>query len=201
MNDLIRVEESLPPATIEELQEWIIITKERLNAHKAKIRAIEKVGAALAAKEAALADGQRLADLLLDAEVRLGEMLESRPDRSYHQGTSGKMEGKGPLPPGITKKQSHQAQELASHKDIVDEVKNQARKEGTIPTSRQVHAKIKEKKEPSDHSKQVIKTNYGNAYKAFQTALLDMRKMNWQIITQEEALHDLGNLEDIIIND
>jgi len=146
MNDLIISKQSLPPATIDELQEWIIVNKECLNAHKAKIRAIQKMNMAIAAKEAALQDGQRLGDILLDAEVRLGEMLEAIPKqgKTKEYGSEG---GTIPtLPPDITKKQSHEAQELFRHGWAVEQAKKEAREEGTIPTSRDVYQKIQGKK-------------------------------------------------------
>lgn len=150
MNDLIISKQSLPPATIDELQEWIIVNKECLNAHKAKIRAIQKMNMAIAAKEAAIQDGQYLGDILLDAEVRLGEMLEKiQPEpiiESSPDGTINKapLRGRKPtLPPGITKKQSHEAQEIARNPEAVEKTKQEARAEGILPTSRDVLAKIK----------------------------------------------------------
>lgn len=79
------------PATIDGLNQFIIIGKERLNAQKAKIRAIEKASMAIEAKEAALEDAQDMADILLDAEVRLGEILEAIPTHIHHPSMSGSM--------------------------------------------------------------------------------------------------------------
>jgi len=82
---------------------------------------------AIAAKEAALEDAQVVADILLDAEVKLGEMLEGidksasklkGKDRGSKGGTTKKT-----LPPNIDKKQSHHAQQLSKHPDVVEEVK------------------------------------------------------------------------------
>ena len=87
---------------------------------------------AIAAKEAALEDAQVVADILLDAEVKLGEMLETtvgrggKSDRSTRGGTS------KPLPHNIDKKQSHYAQQLSKHPDVVEEVKQQARDKGRV---------------------------------------------------------------------
>ncbi len=140
-----------PPSTIEELHAFIIVGKERLNAHKAKIRAIEKIGSAYAAKEAALSDAQDLGELLLDAEGKLGEMLaaiEPKYSIGYSEGTNGLPAGASPrrepsLPPGITKKESHQAQTIASHPEAVEQVKVRAREEGRIPTEQEVYREIK----------------------------------------------------------
>lgn len=51
-----------------------------------------------AAKEAALSDVQNIAEAVLDAESKLGEMIAARPTTSSWAGTS------RPLPDAITKK-------------------------------------------------------------------------------------------------
>lgn len=130
MNELIKHEDRFP-VLIEELQEFILVGKERLNAHKAKIRAIEKIQRAQAAKEAALSDAQDLGEIVLDAEVKLGEMLKAidktdsklkGKDRGSKGGTTKKT-----LPNGINKKQSHQAQQLAKHPETIEEIKKEAK--------------------------------------------------------------------------
>jgi len=59
-------------------------------------------------------DTQDIADILLDAEVKLGEMLEKidKSDSRLRGSTKGTTV-KSTLPSGITKKQSHEAQEIA----------------------------------------------------------------------------------------
>ena len=137
--DIVKKDTYLP-VTVEELNQFIIIGKERLNAQKAKIRAIEKTGMAVAAKEAALTDAQDMADLLLDAEARLGEILEAIPDKKASSGA-----GTRSLPSDITKKVSHQAQVLSQHRDVIERVKAEAREAGEIPTAKQVYHQIKDK--------------------------------------------------------
>ncbi len=63
------------PSTIELLHIFILVGKEKVKAHKAKLRAIDKVGVAQAARGAALQDAQDVAELVLDAESKLGELL------------------------------------------------------------------------------------------------------------------------------
>lgn len=132
------------PATVEELNTFILIGKEKLNAHKAKIRAIEKSGMAVMAKEAALVDAQDMADVLLDAEIKMGEILEAvQPEYvGSIEGTHVPKQIKT-LPKNVTKKQSHQAQTISKHKEIVEQVKAEAREKGEIPTATQVYRLIK----------------------------------------------------------
>ena len=70
---------------------------------------------AYAAKEAALSDAQDLGEVLLDAEVKLGEIERKPIPDGSSKGTFGGSEKT--LPPTITKKESHQAQTIA-HKRL-----------------------------------------------------------------------------------
>jgi hypothetical protein len=136
------------PDTIPELHDFILVGKEKLQAHKAKIRAIEKIGLAYGAKEAALSDAQDLADILLESERKLGELLDGIEGKKEF---AGKQKGKGPLtsqrclPKGITWNESHRAQTLFKNPEIVEEVKTRAREERFIPTSHKVYKEIKKR--------------------------------------------------------
>lgn len=130
------------PQTVKELHEFIIIGKEKLKAHKAKIQAINKINSAYAAKDAALHDAQDIAELVLYAEGRLGEML-----RGVASPTASRA-GRRQLPPNISHKESHQAQMIANNSEIVNEVINDAREHSEIPTSREVYRRVQEAKKP-----------------------------------------------------
>jgi ParB family chromosome partitioning protein len=146
---LIRKQAELP-ATITGLHSFILIGKELLRAHRAKIRAIDKIDDAHAAKSAALSDGQDVAEVLLDAEAKLGELLAAiQPE--FVTSTDGRQEvgyKKPPkqtrsLPEGITHKESHQAQIIARHPDVIEQVKQKAREEDRLPTAQEVCRAIK----------------------------------------------------------
>ena len=66
---------------------------------------------------------QDMADILLDAEVRLGEILEAIPQAPPIGFSSG---NRISLPTDISKKQSHQAQTLSKHPEIVEQAKAEA---------------------------------------------------------------------------
>jgi len=199
MNDLIISKQSLPPATIDELQEWIIVNKECLNAHKAKIRAIQKMNMAIAAKEAAIQDGQYLGDILLDAEVRLGEMLEKidKSDSRLRGSTKGTTV-KPTLPKGITKKQSHEAQEIARNPEAVEKTKQEARAEGRLPTSRDVLAKIRRKKPPKPIEPK-ISEEFKLAYEGMLREIKNAKALKWKTTSKRAALKYVGILKDVII--
>lgn len=146
MNNLVFQKENLPQ-TVEGLNKWRIIGKELLKAHKAKVRAADKMELP-EAKEAALDDAQDMAEVLLDVEVRLGEFLEAIP-RSYPLGSPGQTKT---LPMDIDKRTSHIAQTLASHQDIVEQAKAIARERNEIPTVDKIYHLIKDKPHVSFNS-------------------------------------------------
>lgn len=164
------------PAKPEELHKWLLIGKQVLKAQKAKLRAIQDAETAQTAKDAALADTQDMAEILLDAEVRFGEVLaaiDKRPSRrSSRQGTSLRA-----LPDGVTKKESHEAQKLKEHRDIVEHCKAQAREKGDIVTARMVSKAIKEadREEKKREKEEAAKREQGRIARAKLAKVCDIR--------------------------
>jgi N6-adenosine-specific RNA methylase IME4 len=148
MPALVKYEQSQLPTTIEDLQTFLLVGKEQLKAHQAKIRAIDKVPLAHAAKTAALLDAQCLADILLDAEAKLGMMLAAMPLSEKRASSAREL---ATLPPTITKKESHQAQTLARHPEVVEMVKLQAVVKGQLPTAQEVYKEIKKQERQAMH--------------------------------------------------
>ena len=107
MNELKKQDIYLP-ATIEELHEFILIGKEKIKLHKAKIKAIQNSNMAEEVLKIALEDGQDAGTAVIYAEAKLGEFLEKIPKQgdkySYLGGTIPS------FPEGIDKKFSHEAQ-------------------------------------------------------------------------------------------
>jgi hypothetical protein len=71
-------------------------------------------------------EAQMLAGALLDAEARMGELLKAIPNLKGRN-IPGKSDSGVTLSEyGVSKKQSHQFQQLAQHPDIVEQVKAKA---------------------------------------------------------------------------
>lgn len=138
MNDIIVSRENLPQ-TIEGLNQFILIGKEKIKAHQAKIRAINAIGMAESARKAALADAQDISTAVIYAEARLGELLREIAPK-YNLGSPGKTKT---LPDGITKATSHQAQTLASNPEKVERAISEAMEAEKIPTPDMVYKLIK----------------------------------------------------------
>ena len=143
MNDVaIRAEYELP-ATIEDLSRFVLVGREKLVAVRAEIRAIDKVGLAQAVREQKLKEGQAVSEAVLDAEVRIGQLMREVPKgtnggaNQYRAKTTAESEERKPKAEvireaGFTPKQVERFQQLAEHPEIVEAAKVEARENDDI---------------------------------------------------------------------
>ncbi len=76
------------------------------------------MGLAKAVRDNTLEEGQELSIQLFHTEAKLGDMLKNLPIKDSYTG----FQQRNPvLPDGIDKKFSHQCQELARNRDVIDE--------------------------------------------------------------------------------
>lgn len=144
------------PATLPELSKFVLVGREKLVAVRAEIRAIDKVGLAKEVREQKLAEAQDIADAVLDAEVRIGElstqMLKIQGERTdiKHFPSGGKKLKKSKRQRlkeiGITHEERFEA--LAKHPEAVEQAKAEARENEEIVTRSAVLHKIQEAKKP-----------------------------------------------------
>ena len=83
MNDIQIRPENLP-ANIDDLAKFALIGREKLVAVRAEIRAIERVGLAQEVREQKLREAQEISEAVLDAEVRIGELMAKVPKQNTH---------------------------------------------------------------------------------------------------------------------
>lgn len=127
------------PATMEELTKFVLVGREKLTSVRAEIRAIDKLQLAEEVREQKKEEAQILAEALLDAEMRIGELLKETAGSSRSDlGTFEKT-----LPDRITKNQSSAFQRMATHKEIVERVKAASREKDELPTRTAVLNAIK----------------------------------------------------------
>ena len=155
------------PVKPEELQRYTLFTTGKLNAQKALLNTIKKVGVGKAVYDQKLKEGQDMAGIVLIAEARLGELLSMIPRKvitKKHSSTSGTMlfpsGTEKSLPNDVNKKQSHEAQKLARNKDVINEIIDAAIKTHDIPTRSKVLRKIDSKNKEKAEAKKV-KRLYG----------------------------------------
>lgn len=146
------------PTLPEDLAKFILVGREKLHSVRAEIRAIDKLHLAKEVREQKRDEARMLSEALLDAEMRIGELLKkipkapgARTDIKPTDSTvarlqpSTKREAVEAL--GFTSKQAERFETLASHPDLVEQVKAEARENDDLPTRTAVLNLVKIKEE------------------------------------------------------
>ena len=167
MNDLIVTSKNLP-ANVEDLSKFVLVGREKLVAVRAEIRAIEKVGLAEEVRQQKLQEAQDISEAVLDAEVRIGELMAKVPKQNTHNrakvrqdsGVQSKTEIIEKA--GFTPKQVQRFETLAKNRDIVEQAKAEARENDDIVSRSLVLNMVKSKKKEKqleDAKKHIIEQN------------------------------------------
>lgn len=141
------------PTKIEDLTRFVLVGREKMVSVRAEIRAINKLGLGKEVRQQKLDEGQMIADALLDAEVRLGELMREIPkatkwDTAENQKDNGvhlttKAEVLKSI--GFNEKQKQRFETLAAHPEIVAQAKAEARQNDDMVSRSFVLEKIKAK--------------------------------------------------------
>jgi len=139
------------PATIEELKAFVIVTKRRIEAHKAQISAIKRLGLSKSVYERKLKETQYMSEIVLYAEAKVGKLLKKiprahpGPEKQKIGSTSGTYLVKTELQKtGIKKTDRMRAQTLADNEDAIKKVVEEEVDKGNLPTREKVFRKIRE---------------------------------------------------------
>lgn len=147
------------PVKLEELAQFVLFGREKLTAVRALIRAMDKLEVAAEVRQQKIGEAQDLADALLDAETRLGELFNEMPKGSggdhgnqYTGGKTGtaalfdtKQQAAKQL--GFSNDYVKRCQQLAKNQDIVEQVKAEARDNDDIVNRSMALTAIKEREQ------------------------------------------------------
>lgn len=161
MSEIINVNHALPTA-IEDLSRFVLIGREKLLAVRAEIRAIDKVGVAQGVRAQKLKEAQEISEAVLDAEVKIGELMRDVPKaqgkrtdvelwatngpKSKEQQIGEMMGMTGPDDKEKVRHMIKRFETLAAHPEIVEQAKAEARKNDDIVSRSLVLEKVKAKK-------------------------------------------------------
>lgn len=139
------------PTKLEDLARFVLIGREKLQAVKAGIRAIEKLDLAKEVMDQKKNEAQDLAGALLDAEVRIGQLFKAlpkaeagRPSKISTTGGTNKTTKKATIEKlGFGKTQAERFETLAEHPEIVEQVKAEAIENDDLPTRTEVLNRVR----------------------------------------------------------
>ena len=129
------------PVELDDLQKYILVGRERLVAVRAEIRAINKLSIAENVRLQKLQEAQDIAEAVLDAEIKIGELISALPtapgtrtdlepkDSAVHMSVS-KREAIESA--GMTVRTAQRYETLAAHPEAVQRAKDDARRTGEI---------------------------------------------------------------------
>lgn len=159
------------PANIEDLSKFALIGREKLVAVRAEIRAIDKVGLAQEVREQKLKEAQEIAEAVLDAEVRIGELMARVPKASggdrrsenFKTDSGVVFETKANVieKAGFTPKQAERFQRMAAHPEAVERAKAQAREAGDILSRAKVLQEVGKDIRAAEKTERVEKASGG----------------------------------------
>ena len=149
MNEIAASERQLPD-NLEDLTKFVLVGREKLNAVRAEIRAIKAVNLAVEVHEQKLSEAQDIADAVLDAEVKIGELTakieKATKDNAKKQINSGvdliKPKAQTLQEIGIKQHTAERFEKMARHPETVEKAKADARAEGRIVTRQDVISRI-----------------------------------------------------------
>lgn len=156
MNEITMRQQQLPDS-IEDLSKFVLVGREKLNAVRAEIRAINKVGLAQEVYQQKLAEAQDIADAVLDAEVRMGQLTAAIPkaqgkrtDIQLTDSVVGKSKKDVLEEAKISERTAERFETLAKHPEVVKQAKAKAREENRIVTRQDVLKTIRKEEKAAE---------------------------------------------------
>lgn len=153
MDELTTRKTQLPDA-IEDLSQFVLVNRAKLDAYRVKLRTINRLSDAQEIREQTLQEMQDISSALIAAETRIGEILLSIPKATTnHKGdlenrdesNFKKSKSENISEMGYSKDQASDYQRMAQNQAVVNLVLEQAEREGRVVSHSEVMKRIKAK--------------------------------------------------------
>jgi N6-adenosine-specific RNA methylase IME4 len=139
------------PEKLQDLAQFVLIGRDKLAMVRAGIRAMDKLDVAEGVRQQKKEEAQMLAEALLDAEVRIGEILAAMPKAQGNQytkvlcnsGVTEQSKEAAAKELGFDRMQVSRFQTLAANKDLVEQIKQEARESDDLATRTAVLQAVK----------------------------------------------------------
>jgi DNA repair exonuclease SbcCD ATPase subunit len=150
MNEIITSGQTMLPETIEDLTQFVLVGKAKLQAYMLKLQTVNKLSVAQEIRDQTLKEAQEVSNAVIAAEQRIGEILLSIPKASGHYAESeNRPVSKNTVikEQGYSKDEAHDYQQMAKHPEVVKAVIAKAMNDGEVVTKASVMREIKFYKE------------------------------------------------------
>lgn len=136
------------PDTLEDLSQFVLVNRAKLDAYRVKLRAVNRLSDAQEIREQTLQEMQDISSALIAAETRIGEILLSIPKASgqYAESENRPISKNTVVAEmGYSKDQASDYQRMAQNPSVVNLVLEQAEREGRVVSHTEVMKQIKAK--------------------------------------------------------
>ena len=152
MNEIITAGQQMLPETIEDLTQFVLVGKAKLQAYMLKLQTVNKLSVAQEIRDQTLKEAQEISNAVIAAEQRIGELLLAIPKKSGARtdlSTSSehveevKTKAKTTAEQGYARQEAYDYQQMAKHPEVVKKVIQDATDKGEIVTKASVMREIK----------------------------------------------------------
>lgn len=178
MGDLITTQAANLPANLDDLAKFVLIGNDKLQAVRAEISAIKKLGLAKDVHAQKLKEAQDISEIVTFAKIKMGKLLKELPkstpnNNKFHENDTPVVFVKTPKTEvikeiGLNKKQAERLQQMADNPEIVQAAIAKAREEGDIVSQSQILKDIKaaKKQEKLEKAREDIAAQFQQESKA-----------------------------------
>lgn len=220
MNEIVQGSVHLPD-TIEDLTQFVLVGKARLNAYMLKIQNVNRLSMAQEIRDQTLHEAQELQGALFAAEQKIGQLLLSIPKQSgmrtdIETSSTGvekvKTKTETISEMGYSKDEASRYQQMAKNPDVVQKVLDDAVANGTIASISQLNKALKEnnqlKRELADRDrkikelenrksevktvvKEVVPDDYEELKRSKKAQLKDYRSLEHERMKDQQTIKEL----------
>lgn len=195
MNEIITSGQQMLPETIEDLTQFVLVGKARLQSYMVGLRNVNKLSVAQEIRDQTLREAQELSNAVIAAEQRIGELLLAIPkasgmrtdiQTSSPHGAEVMTKTETVKDMGYSRKEASDYQQMAKHPEVVKKVIQDAMDNGEIVTKASVMREIKfykdrikalEEREPEVVEREVIPEDYEDLKKQLRIAESDAERL------------------------
>jgi len=150
VNEVVEYESIQLPDTLEDLTQFVLVGKAKLQAYMLKLQTVNKLSVAQEIRDQTLKEAQEISTALIAAEQRIGELLLTIPKAQGFASTiqdngvqNVKTKTEAVKEMGYSEREAKDYQQMAKNPEIVQKVIDEAIANGEVVTKTQVLKEIK----------------------------------------------------------